>query len=42
MSKFQLTILNIAKKLLKNNHADEYLIREVMSILKMIMNQNYF
>jgi hypothetical protein len=34
--------LNITNKLLKNNHADEYIIRVIMSILEMIMNQNYF
>jgi hypothetical protein len=34
--------LNIANILLKNNRADEYSMREIMSILKMIMNQNYF
>jgi hypothetical protein len=32
----------ITNKLLKNNRIDEYIIREIMSILKMIMNQNYF
>jgi hypothetical protein len=34
--------LSIANKLLTNNHIDEYIIREIMPILKMIMNQNFF
>jgi hypothetical protein len=34
--------LNAANKLLKNNHVDKCIIKETMSTLKMIMNQNYF
>jgi hypothetical protein len=34
--------LNIANKLLNNNRVNEQIIRGSMSILKMIMNQNYF
>jgi hypothetical protein len=33
---------NIANKLLNNNQVDEHIARDIMSILKMIMNQNYF
>jgi hypothetical protein len=34
--------LNIANKLLNSNHVDEHITRDMMSILKMITNQNYF
>jgi hypothetical protein len=35
--------LNIANKLLNNNHhVDEHITRDIISILKVIMNQNYF
>jgi hypothetical protein len=33
---------NIANKILNNNRVDKFIIKEIMSILKMIMNQNYF
>jgi hypothetical protein len=34
--------LNIANKLLNNNRVHEHITRDIMSILKMITNQNYF
>jgi hypothetical protein len=34
--------LNIANKLLENNRVREHIIREIMSIVRMITNQNYF
>jgi hypothetical protein len=34
--------LNIANKLLNNNRVYKHTTRDTMSILKMIMNQNYF
>jgi thermostable 8-oxoguanine DNA glycosylase len=34
--------LNITKKLLQNNRVDEHALKEIMSILTLIMNQNYF
>jgi 23S rRNA U2552 (ribose-2'-O)-methylase RlmE/FtsJ len=34
--------LNITNKLLKNNQADKHTTKDIMSILKMITNQNYF
>jgi hypothetical protein len=34
--------LNITNKLLKNNRVDKCIIKEIMYILKMIINQNYF
>jgi hypothetical protein len=33
---------SIANKLLNNNRVNEHITRDIMSILKMIMNQNYF
>jgi hypothetical protein len=34
--------LNITNKLLNNNHVEEHITRDIMSILKKIMNQNFF
>jgi hypothetical protein len=34
--------LNITNKLLKNNQVDKHTTKDIMSILKMITNQNYF
>jgi hypothetical protein len=34
--------LNITNKLLNNNQVDEHITKDIMSILKMITNQNYF
>jgi hypothetical protein len=34
--------LNITNKLLQNNRVDKYTLKEIMSILNMITNQNYF
>jgi hypothetical protein len=34
--------LSITNKLLKNNQVDKYITKDIMSILKMIKNQNYF
>jgi hypothetical protein len=34
--------LNITKKFLQNNRVEEHVLIEIMSILKLIMNQNYF
>jgi hypothetical protein len=33
---------NIVNKLLKNNRVDKCILKEIMSVLMMIMNQNYF
>ncbi|PNF38136.1 hypothetical protein B7P43_G14608 [Cryptotermes secundus] len=32
----------VTNKLLKDNHTDKNIIKEIMSILRMILNQNYF
>jgi hypothetical protein len=34
--------LNITNKLIQNNQVDKYTLKEIMSILQMITNQNYF
>jgi hypothetical protein len=34
--------LNIANKLLNNNRFNELITRDIMSVLRMVMNQNYY
>ena len=34
--------LLVTNKLVKDNHMDKSIIKEIMSILRMILNQNYF